>query len=261
LNSGQDVDVKAVKSLFNVLSNLNAESPVPSTVNDSLVDVVKNNGIKVIVYSNGREKLNFSALFEGKYKKTICVQLNSDKAFFVELVEFTGQISDLFIAEKSYWTGNQLFSLPVSNVSRIEVDIPQNPEASYIIGIVESKFELLKKSTNEPISNPNTDRISRFVSGLGNLVVSKLPSNEQDSVRKTLKSMQPMRTITIFEGVQSSQITLYPIKVDRINELGVNVEFDPNRFYVVYADNQIAEGTYVNFSSVLWDIADLVVKN
>lgn len=259
--SGQFADVKAVNSLFNVLRNLNTESPVPSRLNDSLIDVAKNKGVQVIVYTKGSEKLNFSALFETNFKKTICVEHNSDKAFFVELVEFTGQIADLFISDKSYWTGNQLFSFPISKVSRVEVDFPQNPELAYIIGIAENKFELERKSSKEIISNPDNNRISRLVSGLGNLSILKLSNNEQDKVRESLKSLQPMRIITLFAGEQSSQIILYPIKVDKINELGVKVEFDPNRFYVIYADNQIAEATYVNFSSVLWDITDLVVKN
>jgi hypothetical protein len=96
---------------------------------------------------------------------------------------------------------------------------------------------------------------------LGNLSILKLSSNERDKVWESLKSLQPMRIITLFAEEQSSQIILYPIKADIITELGVMVEFDPNRFYVVYADNQIAEATYVDFSSVLWDIPDLVVKN
>lgn len=259
--SGQFADVKAVNSLFNVLRNLNTESPVPSRLNDSFVDVAKNKGVQVIVYSSGAEMLNFSAFFEVKFKKTICVERSSGKAFFVELVGYAGQITDLFIPEKSYWTGNRLFNIPISKVSRVEVDIPQNPELAYTIGISENKFELERKYSKEIISNLDNDKISSLVSGLGNLSILKLSSNERDKVWESLKSLQPMRIITLFAEEQSSQIILYPIKADIINELGVMVEFDPNRFYVVYADNQIAEATYVDFSSVLWDIPDLVVKN
>ncbi len=259
--SRQFADVKAVNSLFNVLRNINTESPVPSMLNDSLVDVAIKKGVQVIVYSSGAEMLNFSALFEAKFQKTICVERSSGKAFFVELVGFTGQITDLFIPEKSYWTGNQLFSFPISRVLKVEVVIPQNPKSSYIIGVVNGSFELFAKATNENLTSPNIDRLSRFISGLGNLSVIKLPADKQNILRDELKLIQPMRIITLHSDSQTSQITLYPIKVDKINELGVKVEFDPNRFYVVYADNQIAEATYVNFSSVLWDIADLVVKN
>lgn len=259
--SGQFADVKAVNSLFNVLRNLNTESPVPSRLNDSLVDVAIKKGVQLIVYSSGAEMLNFSALFEAKFQKTICVERSSGKAFFVELVGYAGQITDLFIPEKLYWTGNQLFSFPISRVLKLEVDIPQNPEESYIIGIGNGSFELIMKSTGEKVSNPNTERLVRFISGLGNLSVTKLPADKQNILRDELKLIQPMRIITLHSDSQTSQITLYSIKVDKINELGVKVEFDPNRFYVVYADIQIAEATYVNFSSVLWDIADLVVKN
>lgn len=259
--SGQSADVKAVNSLFNVLRSINTESPVPSRLNDSLVDVAIKKGVQLIVYSSGAELLNFSAFFEVRFQKTICVERSSGKAFFVELIGFTGQITDLFIPEKSYWAGNQLFSFPISRVTKVEVDIPQNPKSSYIIGIVNDRFELFAKATNENLSGPDIDRLSRFISGLGNLSVTKLPADKQNILRDELELIQPMRIITLHSDSQTSQITLYPIKVDKINELGVKVEFDPNRFYVVYADNQIAEATYVNFSSVLWDIADLVVKN
>jgi len=259
--SGQFADVKAVNSLFNVLRNLNTESPVPSRLNDSLVDVVIKKGVQVIVYSSGAEMLNFSAFFEVKFKKTICVERSSGKAFFVELVGYAGQITDLFIPEKPYWTGNQLFSFPISRVLKVEVEIPQNPKSSYIIGVVNGSFELFAKSTNENLSSTNIDRLSRFISGLGTLSVTKLPADKQNILRDELKLIQPMRIITLHADSQTSQIALYPIKVDKINELGVKVEFDPNRFYVVYADNQIAEAMYVNFSSVLWDITDLVIKN
>jgi len=259
--SGQFADVKAVNSLFNVFRNLNTESPVPSRLNDSLVDVAIKKGVQVIVYSSGAELLNFSAFFDAKFKKTICVERSSCKAFFVELVGYAGQITDLFIPEKPYWTGNQLFSFPISRVLKVEVEIPQNPKSSYIIGVVNGSFELFAKATNENLSSPNIDRLSRFISGLGTLSVTKLPADKQNILRDELKLIQPMRIITLQSDSQTSQIALYPIKVDKINELGVKVEFDPNRFYVVYADNQIAEATYVNFSSVLWDITDLVIKN
>ena len=259
--SGQFADVKAVNSLFNVFRNLNTESPVPSRLNDSLVDVAIKKGVQVIVYSSGAELLNFSAFFDAKFKMTICVERSSCKAFFVELVGYAGQITDLFIPEKSYWTGNQLFSFPISRVLKVEVEIPQNPKSSYIIGVVNGSFELFTKATNENLSSPNIDRLSRFISGLGTLSVTKLPADKQNILRDELKLIQPMRIITSHSDSQTSLITLYPIKVDKINELGVKVEFDPNRFYVVYADNQIAEATYVNFSSVLWDITDLVIKN
>jgi hypothetical protein len=39
--SGQFADVKAVNSLFNVLRNLNTESPVPSRQNDSWLMLLK----------------------------------------------------------------------------------------------------------------------------------------------------------------------------------------------------------------------------
>lgn len=259
--SGQFADVKAVNSLFNVLRNLNTESPVPSRLNDSLVDVAKNKGVQVVVYSCGAEMLNFSAFFEAKFKKTICVERSSGKAFFVELVGYTGQITDLFISEKSYWTGNPLFIFPISRLLKVEVEIPQNPKLSYIIGVVNGSFELFAKATNENLLSPNIDRLSRFIRGLGNLSVTKLPADKQNTLRDELKLIQPMRVITLHSDSQTSQIALYPIKVDKINELGIKVEFDPNRFYVVYADNQIAEATYVNFSPVLWDITDLVIKN
>lgn len=257
----KQVDTIAVKSLFNVLSYTVTNSPVPSSKNDSIADFVRRNGTLLKIYSKGRVKLDFYAYYLPEYQNNIFVNNLTNEAFFVDLIDYSGDISELFITEKSYWIGNRLFTIPISKVLRAEVDIPKNPEESYIIGIGNGSFELFAKATNENLSSPNIDRLSRFISRLGNLSVTKLPADKQNILRDELKLIQPMRIITLQSDSQTSQIALYPIKVDKINELGVKVEFDPNRFYVVYADNQIAEATYVNFSSVLWDIADLVIKN
>ena len=257
----KQVDTIAVKSLFNVLSYTVTNSPVPSTQNDSIADFVRRNGAWLKVYSKGRVKLDFYAYYLREYRKNIFVNSHTNEAFFVDLIDYSGDISELFITEKSYWTGNRLFNIPISKVLRVEVDIPLNPEESYIIGIGNGSFDLIMKSTGEKVSNPNTERLVRFVSGLRSITASKTSQEQLNTFVDELKNAQPMRVITLYSDAQSSQIVLYPIKVDKINELGVKVEFDPNRFYVVYADNQIAEATYVNFSSVLWDIADLVAKN
>ncbi len=257
----KQVDTIAVKSLFNVLSYTVTNSPVPSSQNDSIADFIRRNGTLLKVYSKGRVKLDFYAYYLPEYRKNIFVNSHTNEAFFVDLIDYSGDISELFITEKSYWTGNRLFNIPISKVLRVEVDIPQNPEESYIIGIGNGRFELIMKSTGEKVSNPNTERLARFVSGLRSITASKTSQEQLNTFKDELKNAQPMRVVTLYSDAQSSQIVLYPIKVDKINELGVKVEFDPNRFYVVYADNQIAEATYVNFSSVLLDIADLVVKN
>lgn len=257
----KQVDTIAVKSLFNVLSYTVINSPVLSSQNDSIADFVRRNGTLLKIYSKGKVTLDFYADYLPQYRKNVFVNNRTNEAFFVDLIDYSGDISELFITEKSYWTGNRLFNIPISKVLRVEVDIPQNPEESYIIGIGNGSFELIMKSTGEKVSNPNTERLVRFVSGLRSITASKTSQEQLNTFKDELKNAQPMRVITLYSDTQSSQIVLYPIKVDKINELGVKVEFDPNRFYMVYADNQIAEATYVNFSSVLWDIADLVVKN
>lgn len=255
------VDTMAVKSLFNVLSHLVSNSPVPSFQRDSLVDVAKRNGIRLMALAKGRAKLDFYAYYLEGHRNNVFVNNRTGEAYFVDLIGYTGDISGLFVAEKSYWTGSRLFCIPISTVLRVEVDIPQNPELSYIIGIANGTFELINKTTSEKIPYSNTDKLARFVDGLRKLTISKTSQQQLDTLKNELKNAQPMRVISLYSDAQSSLISLYPIKVDKINELGVKVEFDPNRFYVVYADNQIAEATYVNFSSLFWDIPDLVAKN
>jgi hypothetical protein len=127
-----------------------------------LVNVAKKKGVQVIVYSSGAEMLNFSAFFEVKFKRLFVLNGVQGKPSLLNCwICWTNH--RFFIPEKSYWTGNRLFNIPISKVSRVEVDIPQNPELAYTIGISENKFELERKYSKEIISNLDNDKISTLL--------------------------------------------------------------------------------------------------
>ncbi|MGD9978508.1 MAG: hypothetical protein AB7S54_11315 [Bacteroidales bacterium] len=261
LNSGQEADSKAIGALLNVLANLNSDSPVPEILNDSLISVLGQKGTKVAVYGSKKKRFCFYVYFEPAFNRTIGTGEWLKTAYFLDLTGYSGDITALFVTDKLYWTGNKLFDIDFGKLSLVEVEIPGNPQLSYKITINGNGVSLKNSQSDVAVANPDTFRVHRLIQAFGGLSVKKLSGQSLSRARDQVKAASAMRVIRLCSGDTVSQVALYPVKVDSLNELGVKMDVDPDRFYVVYANNQVAEATYVNFSPVFKDIADLVAKN
>jgi len=255
----------AIKALLTVITRINAGVPVSKIVHDSLTSSLESNGTKVNIYSGenvvksytiGTTKtLNLGAI--GKLKR-------SRIAFTIQIPGFRGDVSSLFVLDPDYWKSNRLFIADISQIARIDVETPNNPEKSFSVSLDEKGIHLKASYFDSNIEKFDTARLANFIICLTDLSFEKLLGKSSTEERAAIVMSQPDQifTITLTNNIKLALKT-YPIPVDEYrDEFGRTVKFDLNRLYISFNNDAIiAIANYTAFDPVLKDISSFRIKN
>jgi len=256
---------EAIKALMNVLLLIDIKSPLPNVVSDSLSELLSSKGINVEVYKGENKLKGFSILSTKTLGLgTIGKVENHRKAFTLQLPGFKGDLASLFVLDPDYWKSNRLFIADIDQISRIDVEIPNNPEKSFSVSLDEKGIRLKATYFDRYIDQFDTSRVVGFVMGLSGLSYEKLLSKSSLEDRAAIVLSQPDQIFTI-TLINKKKLVLktYPIPVDEYrDEFGRTVKFDLNRLYISFNDDAIiAIATYMVFDPVLKDLSSFRFKN
>ncbi len=255
----------AIKALMNVLSLIDIGSPLPKVVSDSLSELLSSKGINVGVYKGDNKLKGFSILSTKTLGLgTIGKVENYRKAFTLQLPGFKGDLVSLFVLDPDYWKSNRLFIANIDQISRIDAEIPNNPEKSFSVSLDEKGIHLKATYFDRYIEPFDTSRVVEFVMGISDLSYEKLFSKSSLEDRAAIVLSQPNQifTITLTNG-KKLVLKTYPIPVDEYrDEFGRTVKFDLNRLYISFNNDAIiAIATYMVFDPVLKDLSSFRFKN
>jgi hypothetical protein len=265
LDNSLKVRDDAIRALMNVLTLIEIKSPIPNSVSDSLSRVVATKGINVELFCGSKNLKSYSILSTktlglgtiGKLKK-------HKKAFSLQLPGFKGNLASLFVLDPDYWKSNRLFIADITQIMRIDVEIPNSPEKSFSISLLENSVKLRATYFDRDIDQFDTSRVVDFIFGLTRLSYEKLlnKSTIEDKAAIVLSQPEQIFTITL---TNSKRLVLktYPIPVDEYrDEFGRTVKFDLNRLYISFNNDAIlAIATYMVFDPVLKDLSSFRLKN
>ncbi|RPH34533.1 MAG: hypothetical protein EHM93_00425 [Bacteroidales bacterium] len=265
LNDNYKTRSEAIKALMNVIVRIDAKSPIPKTVNDSLTSALESNGIKVNIYNGESFLKGYSILATQTYKLGTIGKLNSSEiAFALQLVGFKGDVASLFVLDPDYWKSNRLFIADLSQIARIDVEIPNAPEKSFAVSLDNEGIHLKATYFDRSIEKFDTTGLARFIFSLTDLSFEKLLSKSSAEERAAIVMSQPEQifTITLASGIKLVLKT-YPIPVDEYrDEFGRTVKFDLNRLYISFNNDAIiAIANYTVFDPVLKDLSSFRLKN
>ncbi len=265
LNNSFSTRESAVKALMNVLININAGSPLPKSVGDSLTSVVSSKGINIVIFS-GKSILKEYSIHSTKTLNlgTIGMLKHSRFTFTLQMPGFKGNITSLFVLDPDYWKSNRLFIADIRQIARIDVEIPNKPEKSFSVLLDEKGIRLKASYFDRFIEEFDTTAIENFIMGLSDLSYERLLSKSSIEERAAIILSQPEQIFTI-TLTNSKRLVLktYPIPVDEYrDEFGRTVKFDLNRLFISFNnDDIIAIATYVVFDPVLKDLSSFRFKN
>lgn len=265
VNQDFKANPNAIDALFRVISRINASSPVPLAVNDSLVKIIQDQGLKINILTNNKTIksywiYNTSTLNLG----SIGLISGSSQAYRLELPAYVGNLADLFRTEVTYWQSS-LISIPNrSTVTAIEVEIPGHIENSYRIDINEDK-DLRLYSVYEGVFVQDYDsvKLNEFVDGFWGITYKQIESNISNSQKRMVISSQPDFSYTFFINDGSRYtMKIFPIPVEEYtDDLGRTINFDLNRVYVSQSnDTNLYIVNYLDLYQIAKDISQFNPK-
>lgn len=265
LDNSLKVRDDAIRALMNVLTLIEIKSPIPNSVSDSLSRIVATKGIKVELFCGSKNLKSYSILSTNTLGLgTIGMLKKYRKAFSLQLPGFKGNLATLFVLDPDYWKSNRLFIADINQIMRIDVEIPNSPEKSFSISLLEKSVKLRATYFDRNIDQFDTSRVVDFIFGLTKLSYVKLlnKSTVEDKAAIVLSQPEQIFTITLTNN-KHLVLKTYPIPVDEYrDEFGRTVKFDLNRLYISFNNDAIlAIATYMVFDPVLKDLSSFRLKN
>lgn len=249
----------AVDALFRVLTRVQATSPVPMAVNDSIVREVRKEGLLVEVFSKRKRLKSYRVFSTSTFNlNAIGLLMGSKVAYKLHLPNFDGNIVELFKTNPVYWQSNQFAVPSLGAIDAVEVEIPQDLENSFRIDVDKEAFRLFALYYGVSAKQFDTLRVERYLQSLLNLSYREVVTNLSAQEKAAVIYSEPdfIITINIKDG-KKYQLKIFPIPIDEyIDELGRPVRFDLNRLYASQSeDSSIYIVNYIDVHTALRNLS------
>jgi hypothetical protein len=253
-------DDDAVEALLRVIKRIQPAAPVPLSVNDSLVEIINEQGLQVELFAKRKLIRSYRVL------STFTLNLNgigllrgSKVAYQLELPNYEGDIVELFRADLTYWQSNQLALPALATINAVEVEIPEDQESSFRIDILnDNQLRLFALYYGVNASSFDTSKVEIFLSDLSKVTYNEMVTQFSPQEKKAILHSKPDFIYTLYlKNGEKHQIKVFPIPVDEyIDELGRTVQFDFNRLYLSQSnDEAIYIVNYLDFHKLLRNIS------
>lgn len=259
VNDQSPVSTEAINAFFRVISRLNTAGPVPISVNDSLIEMLRKYEVSVEFFTNNKPLKKYNLGYTNTLnQKSIGVLDKSRKAYRIELPNFNGNIIDLFRTNPEYWVGNQIPAPSIESIVAVEVETLVNPEESFRIDIFEGgHFRLFNIYKGFEVSTYNVRKVEDFITAITKIPYSSI-TNLTPEERMAVVQSDPDFIHTLYqEDGSKHQLKIYPIHIEEyIDEFGRPVNVDLNRLYVTASgSNQIFIVNYIDIHHILGNLA------
>jgi hypothetical protein len=259
VNDQSPVSPDAINAFFRVISRLNTAGPVPISVNDSLIDMLRKSEVSVEVFTNNKPLKKYNLGYTNTLnQRSIGVLEKGRKAYRIELPNFDGNVIDLFRANPEYWVGNQIPAPNVESIVAVEVETLINPEESFRIDIFEGgNFRLFNIYKGFEVSTFNRGKVKDFITAITKISYSSIAILTPEE-RMAVVQSDPDFIHTLYqEDGSKHQLNIYSIPIEEyIDEFGRPVNVDLNRLYVTASgSNQIFIVNYIDIHHILGNLS------
>lgn len=235
INEILPVRKRAMDHFFNVLTGLKIEAPATRESREEILDLIRQNPIKVHIYREGTLIKNY-LVEDSKYKKGITYMMmqNDKEPFLVNLPNYQGDIADLYRVDASYWRDRNIFRFSGIDIERVKIEYLSASQTSFELTYRKDKFEMkIIGSENSPVP-VRSDKASRFYSYFSDVRYEEIIHDP--ALLDSLRNQDPFCDILV-EGTDRKSVHLqtYRKKSEGGQDaFGQKSKYDLNYLYGLY---------------------------
>lgn len=208
VNNQFDADASMIQVLFATLQQAEPKRPLPSTIQDSVSRELKQNGVKVSLFSSGSPETTFYA--GGNAQKTQAyfrLENGDEKPYLVTIPGYRVYVAGIFEAEEKDWKDKLVFGFNWRNFESLEAQFPNEPSDDFEVIFQDNYFAV------QGLATVDTSKLNDFLDDVSLLTVEEY-SNGGVLVDTTSKSSSAM-IITVRDiGQRSYTLKLYKPRSD-----------------------------------------------
>lgn len=259
VNGNSMAQQQAVRALLTILDRVNAISPVPFSIADSLREEFAANGRLVTIFSGNKRLRQFQIVHTELLELGTIGQLKGARtAHRVEAPQAGLDIIHYFSLDPAHWIDSRLRLTSIASLFAIEVELPANPENSFRIDLQKPDDpRLIALYYSHQSVSYDTSYMVRYLERMDNITAEAKRVDLSAEAVGEIHFAEPDFIISLY-GVDGkvARYSFIPIPVDEyIDDLGRPVHFDLNRMHLTSSgDKHIYEIKFINFAPILKDI-------
>lgn len=162
VNNKYEVDPNMRDVFFSVLSQLEIRKKVSNSRNDSIADIIKKQGVQVVISNNQYVVKEYYIWGDSELQKSFLMN-EQGKCFVVHIPGYRSYVAGIFEVPENDWRSRRVFTALFTNLNSLEINYP------------EEEIEFNYKNNFFEISGMRADS-AQLITSLENLLFYKLIS-------------------------------------------------------------------------------------
>lgn len=240
VNNQFDADPTMIEVLFATLQQAVPKRPLASSIQDSISNALRQNGVKVSVIAAGKTESTFYA--GGNEEKTqayFCTENGERKSYLVTIPGYRVYVSGIFELPEKDWKNKYVFGFNWRNFQKLETSFPQKPSGNFQIALHENYFSV------QGLTAVDTAKLNDYLDDVSLLTVDEYI--DHPTFADSLSKPSPVMVITINDiGQRVYTLELYsrPAGQELVPGLINGVQwafFDPEKVRNIYKTRSFFE--------------------
>ncbi len=250
VNDKYPANKKAVKRLYQALTEAKINKPVEKSALDSVLRILKNRSEKVSIFG-AKNKLIKTLYISNSDKNiggTYMLNASNNTPFIVNIPGLDNNLGYRFSTQSSYWMKRIIFSYSPREIKEISLHYPDKKEQSFKLIISDNAAQLFK-TNKQNIPDINMQKTGAYLSYFMNVYFSKEAPKDKLLKQKLLqgKAFAELKVEDIHQ--QSKAVKLY-----KIPNKNTKSGYDLNNLYALINDTNLVIVKYTEFDLILKDI-------
>lgn len=255
---GGCIQQENARFIIDALKNIELKGYLPDNSNQRFINVMSARHIKVEIFQNGewtktwyigpaaQDHLGQIMLLETEeYGK-------SDLPVIMKIKGVHGIIEPRFYADQRKWMCTNIFSLPIEQISKVDVRFYDEPARSFSVTKNGTDFHVYQQGTE--LQNVDTAMIFRYLHNYKKIHYDlpnyTLNEKQVDSLKKTT----PFAVLTVSETNQvTTKLRMFRIKTKAPEQAGMGVveDMDRDKFWCELPNGELVKCQYFVFNPLL----------
>ncbi len=203
VNDAFAADPSMVEVLFATLQQAAPKRPLATSQRDTLASILRADGVKVSIVSNGTLEKSFYAGGNSEKTQAYFMLAGEGLPYLMTIPGYRVYVSGIFELEESGWREKRVFAFNWRNFQQLEVSFPGDPSQDFRVALEDQFF------TISGMDSPDTTKLNDFLDN-----VSLLSADEFAPASATLDSIgkqKPVVTISVRDvAAREFKLSVYP---------------------------------------------------
>jgi hypothetical protein len=228
VNDKFDADQSMIEVLFATLQQAEPKRPLPASVQDSVSNFLKENGVKVSVISSGKTETVFYGGGNAQKTQTFFYAESADaRSYLMTIPGYRVYVAGIFELPEKGWKNKYVFGFNWRNFQSLETRFPQKPSDDFNVALQDDYFAV------QGVAAVDTAKLNDYLDDVSLLTVDEYADG--GNLTDSLAGSSPLMILTVKDiGQRSYTLALFtPSKdIQMVPGLINNAEwafFDPRK--------------------------------